>query len=266
MVKNIISKILGKFNLTIINQDLVVKIDNERKNYRHKSQKLQYIFLNDRIKNPYKVYELSKESTSQVFQDLFVLNETNFKQHGYFIEIGAADGKYFSNSYLLEKKYGWQGLLVEPARIWHKELKENRNCQISTDCIFDKSGIEVEFIETKKPSYSQIRKNSNIFEDTHINLRKNINKKYYLKTKTLNDLFAEYSVPNNIDYISIDTEGTEYEILKGVDFKKYNIHIISVEHNNAKKREKIFNLLTTNNYLRVQTEFSQFDDWYILNS
>lgn len=266
MLKKMIQKFLSMFNLTIIKKDFVIKIDNERKNYRYLSQKLNFIFLNERIKNPYRIFELSKESTSQIFQDLFVLNETDFKTDGYFIEIGAADGKYFSNSYILEKKFNWKGLVVEPAQVWHKQLKENRDCEISTDCLHETSDMDIEFIETNKPAFSQLKSNINSYEDSHQNLRKDIKKKYYIKTKTFNDLLHEYSVQNKIDYVSIDTEGTEYEILKGINFDKYIISIISVEHNNGEKREKIFNLLTNRNYKRVQTEFSQFDDWYVLNT
>lgn len=265
MIKKLISDLLSKMNLTIIKKDLVTQIDNERKHYRHITHRLNFLFLNPRIKDPYKLYELSKESTSQIFQDLFVLNETDFKTDGYFVEIGAADGKYFSNSYILEKKYSWKGLVVEPARVWHEQLRKNRDCHISTDCIHEESNIKIEFIETDKPAFSQIQMNSS-YEDTHKNLRKNINDKYTVKTKTLNDLFDEFQVLKKIDYISIDTEGNEYEILKSLDFKKYTISIISVEHNNQEKREKIFKLLSSYNYIRVQEQFSQFDDWYVLKS
>ena len=84
-----------------------------------------------------------------------------------------------------------------------------------------------------------------------------------LKTISINDLFKKYNVNKNIHYLSIDTEGTEFEILKSLDFKNYDISIISVEHNFTSNREKIYNLLTNNGFVRVQEKYSKFDDWYI---
>ena len=55
------------------------------------------------------------------------MNEHNFLNKGYFIEIGAADGKYLSNTYMLEKDFNWSGLVVEPAKMWAQEIVKNRN-------------------------------------------------------------------------------------------------------------------------------------------
>ena len=67
-------------------------------------------------KDPGKVYKLIELSESQIFQDLFVINELDFKEDG-FVEIGAADGKYLSNTWDLKlKKFKWDGLVVEPAK------------------------------------------------------------------------------------------------------------------------------------------------------
>ena len=62
---------------------------------------------------------------------------------------------------------------------------------------------------------------------------------------------------------SIDTEGSEFEILKDFDFQKYHIDIITVEHNFTEMREKIFNLLIFKGYRRVFIEHSDVDDWYV---
>ena len=69
-------------------------------------------------------------SKSQIRQDLFVLNELDFKKNGFFIEFGAANGLNNSNTFILENKFGWDGLLAEPAKIYHDNLANNRKCQI----------------------------------------------------------------------------------------------------------------------------------------
>ena len=63
-------------------------------------------------------------SNSELKQDFFVLNTLNFKKDGYFVEFGSCDGLEFSNTLLLEKKFGWREFFLEPARYWHNELKK----------------------------------------------------------------------------------------------------------------------------------------------
>ena len=65
-------------------------------------------------------------SNSELKQDFFVLNTLNFKKGGYFVEFGSCNGLEFSNTLLLEKKFGWNGILAEPARYWHNELKKSK--------------------------------------------------------------------------------------------------------------------------------------------
>lgn len=264
MIKKVIKSVFTKFNLTILKKNKLIEIDNQRKYYRHEFRKLNFIFNNERIIDERKTFELSKRSSSQIFQDLFVLNETKFKNNGFFIEIGAADGRYFSNTYLLEAEFGWKGILVEPAKIWHDDILKHRSAKLVDECVYSSSNKEIQFLETKKPSFSTMLSKKD-FDDGHIHLRKDINDKYFVKTISLNDLFVKYEIPNTIDYLSIDTEGSDYEILKTFNFKKYKVSLITVEHGFTKNREKIFNLLTSNNYKRVCVDYSEFDDWYVNN-
>src|SRR5262249_16004997 len=76
------------------------------------------------------VFAHLKIAQAQVFQDLWVLFETNCKRNGYFIEFGAGDGRRMSNTFLLEKSFGWRGIVAEPNPYFHEELKKNRNCLI----------------------------------------------------------------------------------------------------------------------------------------
>ena len=85
---------------------------------------------------------------------------------------------------------------------------------------------------------------------------------YVVPSITLLDVLNYYNAPNNIDYLSLDIEGSEYDVLSSFDFETYNIEIITVEHNYSPNREKIFNLLQ-DKYTRVLTEISGKEDWYI---
>jgi hypothetical protein len=86
---------------------------------------------------------------------------------------------------------------------------------------------------------------------------------YEVETVTLGDLLLSHNAPKYIDFLSIDTEGSEFEILKTFDFSEYSFGLICVEHNFTKNRERISDLLTSNGYLQVLVEFSAFDDWYV---
>jgi hypothetical protein len=79
-----------------------------------------------------------KRTKAQLRQDLFVLSQLNFKEHGFFVELGATNGIDWSNTYLMEKELGWTGILAEPAKCWHKELWKNRSCKIDTQLCLER--------------------------------------------------------------------------------------------------------------------------------
>lgn len=183
------------------------------------------------------------------------------KPNGFFVEFGAANGIGNSNTYLLEKSFQWNGILAEPAKYWRQALRKNRNCMIDTRCLWDKTGEEIAFKEVSKiPELSTI----NVFsqKDIHAESR-TAGEIYQVQTISLNDLLAEYNAPKIIDYLSIDTEGSELNILSAFDFSKYDVRVITVEHNFTIDREKIHALLVKNGYQRTFAKFSLMDDWYI---
>jgi FkbM family methyltransferase len=201
-----------------------------------------------------------RHSKSEYGQDLLVLSELDFKPNGFFVEFGATDGVHLSNTYLLEKEFGWNGIVAEPARGWHKDLRSNRSCHVETDCVWSKSNSTLTFVETNNYDFSTI--DSYRSSDKHGRARKN-GKKYNVNTISLEDMLDKYNAPREIDYLSIDTEGSEFDILSHFDFNKYQFRVITCEHNFAPQREEIFSLLTRNGYLRKFENISKVDDWYV---
>ena len=196
---------------------------------------------------------------SQFGQDLFVLNELNFKKNGFFVEFGATNGINGSNTYLLENKFNWRGILAEPAKIFYNELNKNRKCFIETNLVWKNSQSRLLFHEDFAGGLSTIKK----FIDHDTQIRKR-NKEYILETISLNDLLVKYNAPKIIDYLSIDTEGSEFNILNNFDFNKYKFRIITCEHNFTPNKNKIHKLLTKNGYVKKHSSLVSFvDDWYV---
>ena len=207
-----------------------------------------------------KLLKYLNQSKSQLRQDLFVLSQLNFKRNGYFVEFGATNGVDLSNTYLMEKEFGWTGILAEPARCWHKRLLENRISDIETNCVWKDSHSNLIFNEVDVAELSTIQTYSDT--DFHKESRKS-GKTYSVKTISLNDLLAKHNAPKQIDYLSIDTEGSEFEILSNFDFAKHSFQVITCEHNFTPMREKIYDLLSRYGYVRKYQELSKFDDWYV---
>jgi len=199
-------------------------------------------------------------SKAQLRQDIFVLSETKYKRGGFFVEFGATNGIDLSNTYLLEKDFSWRGILAEPGKVWNMQLVENRpNATIETQCLWKDSNSKLIFNETDVPELSTI----DIFSDKDLHkIARLKGKNYEVETISLNDLLIKHQAPKYIDYLSIDTEGSEYEILNAFNFSEFSIGIITVEHNYSPQREEIFALLSRNGYTRKYENVSHFDDWY----
>jgi FkbM family methyltransferase len=198
------------------------------------------------------------KSHAQLFQDLFVLFTLGEKQGGYFVEFGATDGLFLSNSALLERQYGWNGIVAEPSKNWQPALRRNRHCEVDLRCVWKTSGKKLTFSETDNPEFSTISEFKSI--DSH---DRRSSKEYEVETVSLNDLLSQHRAPREIDYLSIDTEGSEYTILQNLDFSRWSFKIITVEHNFQKRRTALHALLSSHRYIRIFEAISCFDDWYV---
>lgn len=205
-------------------------------------------------------HNLLSKSKSQLRQDIFVLHELGFKQDGFFVEFGATNGIDLSNTYLLETEYNWNGILAEPAKIWHDALTRNRRAKVDKRCVWKASNETILFNETNVAELSTIDQLSE--SDMHASERGG-GKKYSVNTITLMDLLEEHGAPREIDYLSIDTEGSEYDILENFDFKKYQFKIITCEHNYSLSRDKLHTLFQRNGFQRKYENITKFDDWYV---
>ena len=202
----------------------------------------------------------SVPSRAQLKQDIFVLIETRFKRNGFFVEFGATNGIDLSNTWLLEKEFGWTGILAEPANSWHEALKRNRTAKIETKCAWSRSGETLKFTMANEGEYSTISEFTN--QDSK-SFKRRDGTTYPVETISLLDLLKTHDAPTFIDYLSIDTEGSEYDILQAFDFDAYRFGVITVEHNYTGARDRIHDLLSSAGYRRKFDGLSMWDDWYV---
>ena len=201
-----------------------------------------------------------KSSKSQLGQDLLALIGSGAKKNGFFVEFGAADGVALSNSFLLEKEFGWSGILCEPSRSWHEDLKKNRSCTIEFRCVYSRTGEQIGFSENYIGELSGI---TEFTGDDHHGLINRTTDSYQVETISLLDLLTQHNAPKHVDFLSVDTEGSEFEILNAFDFSKYSFGTICVEHNYLENRPKVKALLEANGYRQVYPELSEYDDWFV---
>lgn len=206
------------------------------------------------------VFDRIGDSKAQILQDLWVGFELREKREGFFVEFGATNGLTNSNTWLLEKHLGWTGILAEPNAVWHSELGHNRNCVIDRRCVYSSSGQTVSFVSPDDPELSAISATAGF---DHFAPIREAAATFEVETISLNDLLDEHGAPETIDYMSVDTEGSELDILEAFDFAKRRIRLLSVEHNNTPQEAKIDRLLAQHNYQRRFPEFSQWDGWYV---
>lgn len=197
------------------------------------------------------------ESYSQIGQDLFVLDFFKNIKGGYFVEIGASDGKCLSNTYLLEKNYNWNGVCIEPGIEDFRNLEKNRKTHCINKAVYSKSGLKLNFIKKECGLLSGLSDHY----DYKVWGSKPTEREYLVETETLTDILDRVGAPKYIHYMSIDTEGAEVEILKGIDFSKYTFGLLNIEHNYIEEQRKQQREILESKGYKFLKE-NQFDDYY----
>jgi FkbM family methyltransferase len=233
----------------LFNSIRLKRVETERFSRTEEFRFLAYCFLN------------RHQSRSQILQDLWVGYELGERRGGFFVEFGATNGSVNSNTWLLEKSYDWRGILVEPNPFWHSALGQSRSSAIDYRCVSSTSGKKVRFLTTNAvdPELSGV---AEFASGDHFAGVRSDGVEIEVETVSLNQLLVDHHAPIKIDYLSIDTEGSEYDILRNFDFSRHAIKLISVEQN-RETEAAIEALLARQGYARVFKEFSQWDGWYV---
>jgi FkbM family methyltransferase len=231
-----------------------------------------WITLNHRQKEALAL--LMPHSRSQLAQDLFVAScGVERPIPPYFVDIGAGDGLTHNNTYLLETRLGWRGLLVEPARCWHQALEAHRSSPLDRRAVAEGAAETAPFLETQAPSEAFLHSSPGLSSlerfavtgDWREPIRRHHTLTYSVPTLSLPELLAEQGAPEHIGYLSLDTGGAEWAILSGLKWTSHTFQIITVNCGaNQQQREAIYGLLTAHGYCTLLPSLSRWEDWYVL--
>lgn len=171
------------------------------------------------------------------------------KEGGFFVEVGCIDGKRFSNTLCFEEK-GWRGLCVEAHAGYIELLKLNRPNSIVCHCaVGEKDEEQVAFYANSRGSLSTLdRSLENYFKSAFEGYFTGFEKQIVQK-RTLDSLFIEHSI-ENIDILSLDVEGYEVNVLKGLNLRKYRPQVLVIESDNAKHEKCIDQILLASGYVK----------------
>ncbi len=151
------------------------------------------------------------------------------RAEGYCVEIGAYDGRSGSASYLFEKR-GWHCLLVEPIPALVQEIRKHRACTVVNCAVSDKEGTATFFVAENVEEMSTLDLTPDRLE--WIKQVGGAVKEITVRTATLDSLLAEAAFPE-IQFITIDVEGHEMEVLEGFTLEAHRPRIVIIEDNSA---------------------------------
>jgi FkbM family methyltransferase len=187
------------------------------------------------------------------------------KRCGYFLEIGASDGKEASSCYVLEKEFEWTGICVEPSDYFFDQLVVNRANSICEQvCVSNKPGTVI-FIEgsdyTVSPYLSGIKSN---LEEVKRQGKEVVQKGRAVEKEaiTLEALLKKYHAPQVIDYAAFDIEGSELDVLEVFPFDEYQFLALSLECDGS-IRLPISQLLQSHGYRQINNPFNRDKPWEI---
>ncbi len=183
------------------------------------------------------------------FIDKVVLNK---KQNGFFVDIGAHDGISFSNSYFFEKNRNFAGICIEPNPSVFAKLAQNRKCEVLNCCIGNVVGpVKFLSIEGAGEMLSGIISSFDPQHDSRIieELKTSGGSSIEIEVQCIKLQNISALDKQEIDFMSIDTEGNEIPILKSIDFSQLNIKCIAIENNYGSN--EIENILKENGFVKI---------------
>ena len=193
---------------------------------------------------------MAKHFESQFGLEYEALKVLGSPMNGFFVEVGAGHPTRLSNTFKLERDFCWNGICIEPSDEFFPLFSQWR------DCI----AVQAVVLDTEKDvRYNQISFGSWVTD--HHKAPGKVGPKPELtrivRSRTLTSILDEHNAPGVIDFMSVDVEGAEYWVFKGLDFSKYSFRTMLVE----KSQGRTHKLLKDNGY-RIRQSY-KIDTLYV---
>jgi FkbM family methyltransferase len=190
---------------------------------------------------------------SQAGQDFWVVGECfNGMRDGFFLDIGAHDGVYLSNTFLLESQFAWKGICIEANPETFIRLTKQRRALCVNLAVDSKKGHIM---------FNPAGVMGGIVAEGFDNEGANEGSLISVETDTLESILNQHNSPRIIDYLSIDIEGAEERALMDFNFTKYIFRAITIERPTANLRQ----LISKNHYILIR-DIPGLDCFYIHES
>jgi FkbM family methyltransferase len=199
----------------------------------------------------------------QLLQDAFVVAATNSMKQGQYVEIGVGDGFHLSNTLALEKHFQWEGLLIEANPFFWPQIANNRpNAKLAKTAVLGSARGPLTFKHVEDfPEISALSDYSK--SDQHDRSKA---KELSVETSGIVDVLRDNNIAKSVDYVSIDVEGPEIEILSAMLDAGYRPRVLTVEHNRVPERVEQLTKMLGRDYDVVLTKASQWDLWAVEKS
>ena len=185
----------------------------------------------------------------QFGQDIIAYFCLKNKKNGFYIDIGAYDGINLSNTYIFEK-LGWDGFCVEASPKTFEALKKNRKCDLYNYDVCSKNIGKTSFLISRADGLNVLEYHNTTEHKKRIERESDNNMEYIeVDTITFEELMSNYKNINHIDFMSLDIEGGELDVLRSIDFDKYSFGLITVEYN--ENYNEILELMNSKGYKKL---------------
>lgn len=208
---------------------------------------------------------------SQFSQDKIIESIFPKDYQGFFIEVGAHNGEYYSNTLFFEETKKWRGICIEPIEDLYKECVKKRPGSLCyNNAISNVNNSTVMFCENTGYT-SGLSGIMDYYEKEHLDRIRRENRAYgstslikEVKSRTLQSILDENSI-TKIDYLSVDVEGAELSVLQSIDFEKTHIEVIDFEANYSERAQEVVEFLVGKNFELLQITNIPSIDLFMIN-
>ena len=197
------------------------------------------------------------QTHSHIGQDLWVAETLCNRRGAFFLDFGAFDGVTASNTLMLERDLGWKGISVEANPTYYPALCASRSTICVNAALWPNSRESVEMIDAH--GLSSLLRYADLDENRDAR-RKAGTRNFNIDTINPNELMQRYGAPTQIEYMSLDVEGCELEVLQSIDFTHYQIALMTVEHSENPARQEANRAILLPLGYKVLRRY--YDDWF----